>query len=130
MKSQYIGIDFDGTMVDHKYPEIGQPLEGAIDVVKELISAGHKLILYTMRNNERLAQAVEYLEENDLEFYAVNDNPSQKYWAADSRKIFCNIYIDDSALGVPLNPPRTEKGRPSVNWEAVRELLVAQGHLE
>jgi len=121
MKSLYIGIDFDGTVVTHKYPEIGEPLEGAIEVLQELMEAGHRLILYTMRSEERLAQAVEYLEENGIELYAVNENPSQKYWSK-SPKIFCHMYIDDAALGCPLDFP--ENGRPFVEWVELRELLV------
>lgn len=127
MKSQYIGIDFDGTVVMHKYPEIGEPLDDCLEVLEELIKAGHKLILYTMRSDERLAQAVEYLEGEGIEFYSINENPSQKYWTK-SPKIFCNIYIDDAALGCPLTFPET--GRPFVNWEEVRELLVERGVLE
>ncbi len=26
----FIGLDFDGTVVDHRYPEIGEPVPGAI----------------------------------------------------------------------------------------------------
>lgn len=122
MKSLYIGIDFDGTMVEHKYPEIGEPIDGAIETVLELQKAGHKIILITMRCEERLIQAVEYLEEEyGIELYAINENPSQKYWTK-SPKIFANIYIDDAALGCPLIFP--EKGRPYVDWEKVRELLI------
>ena len=125
-KSLYIGIDFDGTMVTHEYPEIGQPLEGAVEVCHKLMKAGHKLILYTMRSEERLVQAVEYMEENDIELYSVNENPSQKYWTK-SPKIFCNLYIDDASLGVPLDFPN--KARPCVDWEGVEELLKERGVL-
>ena len=127
MKSLFIGVDFDGTCVKHKYPEIGEPLEGAIETILELQEAGHKIILYTMRSEERLVQAVEYLEENGVELYAVNENPTQKYWTK-SPKIFCQVYIDDAALGCPLEHP--EKGRPFVDWDEVRELLVEQGLLD
>lgn len=126
IKSIYIGIDFDGTMVRNKHPEIGEPIEGALDTVCDLICAGHKIILYTMRSGERLAQAVEYLEDNGVKLYAVNENPSQKYWT-DSPKIFCNIYIDDCSIATPLVVP--DKGKPFVNWEEVRELLVERGYL-
>lgn len=127
IKSQYIGIDFDGTMVKHDYPNIGADIEGAIETVKELIAAGHKVILYTMRSGDRLVEAVEYLEECGIKFYAINENPSQKYWT-NSPKIFFNILIDDISLGCPLVIP--EKGRPYVDWERVGELLVDRGLLE
>lgn len=124
---KYIGIDFDGTMVTHKFPEIGEPLEGAIETVQELIDRGHNVILYTMRSGERLVQAVEYLEENGIKLYGINENKSQKYWT-ESPKIFCNVYIDDASLGCPLIIP--DKGRPFVDWEGVRNLLEQQGLFE
>lgn len=127
MKSLYIGIDFDGTLVEHKYPVIGKALEGAIETLHELTTAGHKLILYTMRSGERLDQALDYLDENGVDLYKVNENPSQKYWT-DSPKIFCNLYIDDCSLGIPLVHP--EKGRSYVDWDEVRELLVEREILE
>ena len=119
MKSLYIGIDFDGTVVEKKYPEIGEPLEGAVEVISELVKAGHKIILYTMRSGDRLDEAVEYLNDNGIFPYAINENPSQKYWTK-SPKIFCNIYIDDCSLGVPLD----DKGY--VDWDEVRDLLVVR----
>ena len=120
----FIGIDFDGTMVEHKYPKLGEPIDEALEVVHDLMKAGHKIILYTMRSREGLAEAVEYLEEEGVELYGVNDNKTQHYWTK-SPKIFCNIYIDDAALGCPLDHHDT--GRPTVDWYKVRELLVDQG---
>ena len=120
MKPLFIGIDFDGTMVTHKYPAIGEPVENALEVLEKLQAAGHRLILYTMRSGERLVQAVEYLEEEGIELYAVNENPTQKHWTQ-SPKIYCHIYIDDAALGVPLD--YEEDSRPVVDWFEVEKIL-------
>lgn len=119
-KSMYIGVDFDGTCVTHAYPALGEPLDGCIEVLTKLQEAGHKLILYTMRSGERLAEAVEYLESEGIKLYAVNENPSQKYWT-ESPKIFCNLYIDDAAAGAPLVFP--EKGRPYICWDEMERFL-------
>ena len=127
IKSQYIGIDFDSTMVQNKYPLMGDPIEGALEVVSELMLAGHKLILITMRSGERLAEAVEYLEDNGIKLYAVNENPSQKHWTT-SPKIFAHLYVDDCSLGCPL--VTTDKNKPYVDWTEVREILVERGYLE
>jgi len=125
-KSLYIGVDFDETIVKFHKEEVGEPIEGAIECIKALQAAGHKIILYTMRSNERLVQAVEYLEEEGVKLYAVNENPSQKYWTS-SPKIFCNLYIDDAALGCPLDIDYNDKGepigRPYVDWVAVERML-------
>lgn len=124
MKSQYIGIDFDGTVVKYKYPEIGEVNPGAIECLLDLQAAGHKLILITMRSEDRLAEAVEYLEDNGVKLYSVNENPSQKYWTK-SNKIFANYYIDDAAIGVPL--VNDTIGKPFVDWDEVRDLLEVRG---
>lgn len=132
-KNLYIGIDFDGTCVTHEYPEIGRPLEGCIQTLHLLQNAGHKLILYTMRSGERLQQAVDYLEGEGVKLYAVNENPSQKYWTQ-SPKIFCNLYIDDAALGAPLEYKMSDRtgeqiGRPFIDWDQVRSELEERGVL-
>ena len=96
-----IAIDFDGTVVKHKYPLIGEDV-GAIEILKELLSNGHQLILYTMRSNEYLLEAEVYLKSRGIELYGVNENPQQKEWT-NSNKVYANLYIDDAALGVPLS---------------------------
>lgn len=127
MKSFYIGIDFDSTIVKYAYPEIGEPIDYALETLEKLQNAGHRLILITMRSEERLAEAVEYLEENGIKLWAVNDNPSQKHWTK-SPKIFANLYIDDLALGIPLDVEAS--GRPFVDWVEVEQLLIEKGFLD
>ena len=74
MKSLYIGVDFDGTVVHHKYPDIGEPVENCLEVLEDLQNLGHKLILITMRSEERLVDAVEYLEENGIKLLLIFHN--------------------------------------------------------
>ena len=75
-----IAIDFDGTIVEHRYPEIGEPVPYAIETMIKLRDFGHKLILYTMRSDIELQQAVDYCKENGVEFWGVNENPEQAHW--------------------------------------------------
>lgn len=109
-------IDFDGTVVTHEYPKIGKDV-GAVPVLKELVKNGHKLILYTMRSDELLADAVDWFEKNGIELYGVNENPSQKEWT-NSPKVYAHIYIDDAALGCPII--KTEK-RAHVDWQTIEK---------
>lgn len=46
-----IAVDFDGTCVKHRYPMVGEDVDGAVSVLKELVRKGHKIILYTMIGN-------------------------------------------------------------------------------
>lgn len=122
-----IAIDFDGTIVEHAYPEIGSAVPGALETLKELHEHGHKLILFTMRSGEFLDEAEEYLKENGISLYGVNRNPEQHNWTT-SPKVYAKRYIDDAALGVPLIHPR-DGGRAYVNWTEIRRLLVVEGVL-
>lgn len=116
-----IALDFDGTVVTHEYPYIGEDI-GAVPVLKELTAAGHKLVLFTMRSGKLLDDAVGWFERNGIDLYAINENPEQKSWTS-SVKVHANIYIDDCALGCPI---RFEDGirRPFVDWQKVREILA------
>lgn len=96
-----LAIDFDGTIVEHKYPEIGREMHFAFDTLKALQSQGHQLILWTYRSGRELQEAVEYCRKNGIEFYAVNKSyPEEIFDETDaSRKIMADIFIDDKNLG-------------------------------
>ena len=72
--SKVIAVDFDGTIVEHKYPAIGKEMLFAFATLKELQKKGHKLILWTIRTGELLEEAVDFCRQNGVEFYAVNKN--------------------------------------------------------
>lgn len=116
-----IAVDFDGTCVEHDYPDVGMDVEGAVDVLKALNAKGHKLILFTMRSGSKLDAAVRWFKERKIELWAVNTNPEQKSWT-DSVKVHADLYIDDSAVGCPLMFI-DDAPRPMVNWVKVRERL-------
>ena len=120
-----IAIDFDGTIVEHEYPDIGAAVGGALETMRKLIDHGHSLILWTMRSGKMLDQAVFYLREAGIQLYGINRNPAQDNWSA-SPKAYAQIYIDDAALGVPLIQPPFGK-RPYVDWHAVDLQLDARG---
>jgi hydroxymethylpyrimidine pyrophosphatase-like HAD family hydrolase len=95
-----IAIDFDGTIVEHRYPAIGRTRPYAFKVLKALQDRNHRLILWTYRSGQKLEEAVEFCRSHGLEFYAVNKNYPEEEWCADdSRKILADIYIDDRNLG-------------------------------
>jgi len=93
-------VDFDGTVVTHDYPEVGQNI-GAEIVLKKLVEKGHKICLNTMRCEDKLVDAVQWFKDNDIPLYGVNENPDQKSWTS-SPKVFADYYIDDMAIGCPL----------------------------
>jgi hypothetical protein len=125
-----IAVDFDGTIADHVFPEVGKPVPGAFEWMKRLQEAGAKLILWTMRNDDRadgakpLSDAVEFCRKNGIEFYCVNCNPEQHIWTR-SPKCEAHLYIDDAAFGCPVIENPRKGGRPMVNWEIVGPAVLA-----
>lgn len=95
-----IAVDFDGTIVEHQYPEIGKEKLFAFQTLKEFEKRGARLILWTFRTGKELDDAVEYCKKNGIEFYAVNKNyPEEIQDESVSRKIDADIYIDDKNVG-------------------------------
>lgn len=96
-----IAVDFDGTIVEHKYPAMGEPLLFAFETLRELYKQGHKLILWTYRSGDALQEAVDLCRKNGVEFYAVNKNYPDEIFDENivSRKIYADIYIDDKNFG-------------------------------
>lgn len=95
-------FDFDGTIVTNKFPKIGEPIDEVIDFIKSVKSKGHYIILYTMRENEYLTDALMCCKSLGIEFDAVNDNlPHMKeFYKNNPRKIFANYYVDDHNMFV------------------------------
>ena len=77
-----IAVDFDGTIVTHKYPKIGEEIPFAIDTLKMLRQDGHRLILWSVREGKLLDDAVAYCRERGVE-----------------RKLKVDMFIDDRNIG-------------------------------
>lgn len=96
-----IAVDFDGTIVQHRYPHIGKEIPFAVMTLKKLASEGHKLVLWTCREGELLDEAVQWCKERGLEFFSVNrDFPEAVSDPTDGcRKLKVDMFIDDRNLG-------------------------------
>ena len=97
-----IAVDFDGTIVTHKYPNIGEEIPFAVDTLKMLRNDGHKLILWSVREGELLDAAVQWCRDRGLEFYTVNRDYPEETTDNNphfSRKLKVDMFIDDRNLG-------------------------------
>ena len=101
-------------------------------VLKELVRNGHQLILWTMRSHNRqdltdpLQDAINWFKEHEIPLYGVNTNPTQENWTA-SPKAYAQLYIDDAALGCPLEFFKEKSERPYVYWVGIRSYLKEKG---
>lgn len=116
-----IAVDFDGTIVEHRFPAIGHERPGAFAVLKQLANEGHRLILWTVREGEALEDAVEYCRVRGLHFDSVNSNVPQNAMMDGfkplSGKVKADIYIDDRNLG----------GIPS--WDEIYAQIGRERHI-
>lgn len=132
-----INIDFDGTVVTHEFPIVGKDI-GAQRVLKKLVKKGHKLILFTMRDdtpdsmneyfqitpgNKYLTDSVNWFKNNNIPLYGIQSNPTQLQWTT-SPKSYAELMIDDTALGCPLKFDINISNRPFVDWVGVEKLLI------
>lgn len=98
-----IAVDFDGTIVQHKYPFIGKEKPFAVATLRQLQADGHQLILWTVRSGDLLKEAIDWCAQRGLTFYAVNSNlPQGSLFAGKqegSPKIQADVFIDDANVG-------------------------------
>lgn len=97
-----IAVDFDGTIVRHRYPAIGEEIPFATQTLRQLIEDRHQLILWSVREGQLLDDAVEWCRKRGVEFYAVNrDYPEEDIKLNEhfSRKLKVDLFIDDRNVG-------------------------------
>ncbi|MBR4936525.1 MAG: hypothetical protein IKZ20_05040 [Bacteroidaceae bacterium] len=126
----YIAVDFDGTIVSDRYPEIGKELPFATATLRQLMEDGHKLILWTVREGELLQEAVDWCEKKGVRFYAVNKDYDEEAMQGKhySRKIKADIFIDDRGIArLPDWGTIYELIKRRINWE---EFLIRHGAID
>ena len=96
-----IAVDFDGTIVRHRYPQRGDEIPFATETLRLLLRDRHRLILWTVREGRLLDEAVEWCRARGVEFYAINrDFPEEDATGSGfSRKIKADLFIDDRNFG-------------------------------
>lgn len=102
-------IDFDGTIVENKFPKIGAAKQETVEFIKDAKAKGHKIMIYTCRTNKELDAATEFLKANNIPYDYVNSNPD----FGTGVKPYADAYIDDRAVNVNqigfLNVPKFVK---------------------
>lgn len=101
-----IAVDFDGTLCEYRFPDIGKPKPLVIAFIKQHAARGTKIILHTCRENGTrralLNEAVAWCAAHKIPLYAVNENPENTYpeqygVSTTGRKVYADLYIDDKA---------------------------------
>lgn len=118
-----IGLDFDGTLCFHRFPEVGNPIPGAFEWIRKWMEKKPVLILHTMRSDgehfgDTLTAAVEFCRSQGVEFEGLNEGVGDREWT-DSPKPYAHVYVDDLALGCPLICDEHYSAHPFVDWDIV-----------
>lgn len=104
-RDEVIAIDFDGTItLPSPYPITGKIRIEAIEVIKR-IQKKYKILLWTLRTDKDLEEAVQLLKGYGIEFDYISRLPNQK----DKPKV--KYFIDDRNLGF------------EVDWNKIANLL-------
>ena len=117
-------IDFDGTIQENGYPEIGFLNEFCFEVLWQLHDLGFKLILNTYRadlKNGSLEAAKDFIKINNLPITTCNTikinpkifNPIDK-----------EIFIDDESDGCPLKLSDRIYNKKVVCWVTIQKIII------
>lgn len=119
-----IGIDFDGTCVRNEWPYVGETIPGCVETLRHFVRHGHKLVLWSCREYAEynginlLKQALIWFRHNQIELYAVNENPDiRKMGYPVSRKCHVDLLIDDHAVCIPKH------SNGDLDWDKIREAV-------
>lgn len=95
-----IAVDFDGTLCENRWPEIGQENRHVINQLIRHQADGDKIILWTCRSGQMLDDAILWCLNRGLRFNAINANLAENIerYGNDCRKVFADEYWDDKSV--------------------------------
>ena len=95
-----IATDFDGTLCEFCWPEIGRANRAVINALLDEQAHGAKIILWTCRTGKQLEEAVEWCSREGIAFDAVNENlpENTELYGSDCRKVHASEYWDDRSV--------------------------------
>jgi len=124
MKKEIFHIDFDGTIQENNYPEIGFLNEGVSEFLWTLKNLGYELILNSYRanmNDNSLNDALNFIKVHNLPIYKYN---LEKISPTDWKQLFFeNIFIDDECKGIPLKKSNRIFNKLIVDFETLNVLI-------
>lgn len=95
-----IAIDFDGTIIEDRFPDIGEMKQGAGEAINALYAEGFTIIIWSCRNGINKARAIEWLVRAGIKFHYFNQSCADnvKKYGSDTRKVYADLYIDDKGV--------------------------------
>ena len=149
-----VGVDWDNTIVVDEWPWCGPEIKGAKEVLRGIVAAGHRLILFTQRdyeypenceeltefgkdkgytaegNLDLLSEPVAWFRKNHIPLFGINENGLWEAYTEDrGRKIYMDFLIDDHNVGMQYNIVTNRFGKDckTIDWKFVDNWLVENG---
>ena len=129
-----IYLDFDGTVVEHAYPEIGALNPRSFALIRKLQNAGHRIILNTYRADladGSLQAAQDFLNDINNELLPITECTELKIqppaWNWEKTLEEGILYIDDVCDGTPMIPNIALPFGLMVDWKTLEEWFTDQG---
>lgn len=118
---KFVGIDFDGTIVDDEFPEVGKTKRGALRTIKRIMNSGNYVVIWTCRDYGIIQEFIEKNFHPKYQFNLyVNENPPKLRgkWGNDPRKLGVDLFIDDKNIFTK-----------EINWSEIDRELVRLGYI-
>jgi len=99
-----LAIDFDRTICMSEWPNLGMQRKEVGKYINLLTKEGFGIVINTCREGVFLADAINWLNHNGINYHYINCNFPHliEQYGSDCRKISADIYIDDKCLtGLP-----------------------------
>lgn len=108
-----VAVDFDGTIVEHRYPEMGRVLPGAVATL-QWVSTWADIIIWTCRHTEKNLEEMRLtLAFHEIPYDRINDNMGTVGFEP-RPKIYYDICIDDRNLEMAVR---------GVDWGKIHRML-------
>ena len=132
-----IYLDFDGTVVEHYFPEIGAENPHAIKVIARLQAAGHEIVLNTYRADidvQHVHEALDFIHSFEEIQQPIEKFLPQKLeprsFDLDVAKESNQLYIDDIATGIPMRRNIVLEHGMMVDWVELEKKLEEGGIID
>lgn len=113
-------VDFDGTIAEDKYPDIGSPLPHAKDALSSLKEAGFTIVIFTCRltrNDGRSSGEADKQKEKIENWLKEHEIPYDRIDDGRNGKPHAKFYIDNKNI----------EYRGGSDWERICSLILGKG---
>lgn len=125
MSRQVLCIDFDGTIVENAFPQIGKLKPNVVEVLQKL-NEKYDIVISSCRTSKEFEGSPERLKiiQDMINCLIDNKIPYKRIDMGDEGKVIADYYIDDRAIS--FNSKHNLNVDGSFDWEEILEGLTGE----